>query len=371
MKILHVTKKYPNAMGGDAFVVYNLEKQQKKNGHKVFILTSNCDEIQNNSNLIKFGLKDKSRNLDRITVNRIISLIFLFLQSFKILKQIKPDIVHSHSIDMGFILSFACKKYNIPIINTCHGVSFNDSQFSIFKRIIELFFLKTGRFNKIITVDQNSLEYFKENNINNVIYISNGIDLDEFKKNKRSNNDKKLRIIFVGRLEEQKGLKYLIESVKTLQNKEFELIIIGSGTQENKLRSLVKEYGLGEKIIFLGNKKNKETIRQLFNSDIFILPSIWEGFPITILEAWGASLPVIVTSVGGVSKICKNNKNALIISSRSPKEITNCLVTLINDSGLRKTLGENGRKLVEGKYNWKTIAEQMVNIYKRVIYEKN
>lgn len=367
MKILHVTKKYPNSIGGDASAVYNLEKQQNKNRHKVFILTTNCDEIKNNKNLIKFGIMDNSENLDTITLKRTISLIFLFFRSFKIIKQVRPDIVHSHSIDLGFILSFACSKYKIPIINTCHGISFNDSQFSIFKRCLELFFLKNGKFNKIITVDPNSLKSFKNNGLNDVIYVPNGADLNTIKENTNSIRGRKIRVIFVGRLEEQKGIKYLIESVKVLKDIEFELIIIGSGSQETKLRGFVKKYGLDEKIIFLGNKKNKEVLYELLCSDIFVLPSIWEGFPLTILEAWTANLPVITTNVGGISKICKNNKNALIIPPRNPRKIASALLALISNKVLRKKLGKNGNSLVKDKYSWQQIALQIDNIYKSII----
>src|SRR3989337_1473825 len=118
MKILHVTKKYPDIRGGDSTVVAGLEKYQKKMGHKVYILTSNCSEIRQSLTVTKYALKIDSLNLDRINLNRIISLFILFFYSFFYLKKIKPDIVHSHSPDLGFILSFPCKVYKIPIINT-------------------------------------------------------------------------------------------------------------------------------------------------------------------------------------------------------------------------------------------------------------
>jgi glycosyltransferase involved in cell wall biosynthesis len=366
MKILHLTKKYPDAIGGDSSVVYNLEKQLNKNGHKITILTSNCDEIKNKKNLIKFGIKDKSENLDKITLKRVLSLMYLFLKSFEILKQEKPDIVHSHSIDLGFVVSFACNVYKIPIINTCHGVSFNDSQFSIFKRKLELFFLKNGRFNKIITVDQNSLRNFKEKGINNAIYVPNGIDLNEFKEKKMLKKDRKLSLIFIGRLEKQKGVNYLIESIKILKNVDLKLTIIGKGSEENKLKNIVKSYGLDNKIVFFGNKTNKEVEKELFNSDIFILPSIWEGFPLTILEAWGAKLPVIVTNVGGISAVCKNNENALVIPSKDSNKIAIAITALINNKDLRKKLRVNGNYLVNSVYSWEIITKRFEYIYKEI-----
>ena len=100
MKILHLTKKYPDALGGDAVVVSNLEKEQTKIGHEVFILTSNCPEIKEKENVFKFGLKDISLNLDRITIRRVISLIILLFLGFKYLRRLKPDVIHAHSADL-------------------------------------------------------------------------------------------------------------------------------------------------------------------------------------------------------------------------------------------------------------------------------
>lgn len=82
MKILHVTKKYSPLIGGDAVVVQNLEIEQKKQGHDVFILTSKIGKAERSSNIYTFGIADKPYNLDKITAKRIISLILLFLGPF-------------------------------------------------------------------------------------------------------------------------------------------------------------------------------------------------------------------------------------------------------------------------------------------------
>ncbi|MCX6750240.1 MAG: glycosyltransferase, partial [Candidatus Pacearchaeota archaeon] len=155
MRILHVTKKYPNALGGDAIVVQNLEKQQIKNGHKVFVLTTNCDEIINKENLTKFGLKDTPSDLDKITFRRILSLIQLYFKSFKILREIKPDVVHSHSVDMGYIMSFACRRYSIPIINHFHAGFFLDKKDNFVRFILMRVILSLSNFDKIITINEN------------------------------------------------------------------------------------------------------------------------------------------------------------------------------------------------------------------------
>lgn len=370
MKILHVTKKYPNALGGDATAVSNLEKQQIKNGNEVFILTTNCEDIIDKKNVIKFGVKDTPSGLDKITFKRIISLIQLYFKSKKILKEIKPDIVHSHSVDMGFIMSFACKKYGVPIINTCHGVTFNDLRWGFLKCQLDKFLLRKSKFNKIITVDENSLKDFEKEKIRNVIYVSNAVEILKIRKTQIKS--RKIKIIFVGRLEEVKGIIYLINAVNQLKNKnlDFEIDIIGVGSLEDALKEEIRKKNLKKYFNFLGTKTQKELINLYSNSDIFVLPSTWEGFPVTILEAWNFKLPVIATNVGGVSKVCTNNKNALIIPSKNSEAIKNAMLKLIEDKNLRKKLGVNGRKLVEEKYGWEKVNRKIEEIYKKARGEK-
>lgn len=367
MRILHVTKKYPNALGGDAIVVQNLEKQQKKNGHEVFILTTNCEDIIDKNNLIKFGLKDTPSNLDRITLRRIFSLIGLYFKSFKILRDIKPDVVHSHSVDMGYVMSFACRKEGIPIINHFHTGLISIKNTDKRRAKLESFFIKHSKFDKIITVNPKDID---SKVYSNAVFIPNAVDLEIFGNNSKSKKDnKKIKLLFVGRVEEAKGLDYLIKAIDKIVDKylNIKLKIVGKGEDTDHYKSLVNELNLKENIQFEGQKTHKELAQYYSDADIFILPSLDEGFPVSMLEAWVASLSVIITDVGGISKICTNNKDAMIISSKNSEAIKNVLIRLIEDKELRKKLGENGRKLVEEKYTWEKVAKDIENVYRSVL----
>ncbi len=368
MKILHVTKKYPNIMGGDSTVVAGLAKYQKKMGHQVYILTSNCSEVRESPEVTRYGLKIDSIKLDRINLKRIISLLILFFYLFFYLKRIKPDIVHSHSPDLGFILSIHCRLYGISIVNTYHGISFNDKGYFLIKRKLEEFLIKHSNFDKIIIKDKSSLDDFKKLKIRNVGYLPNAIDLDLFRQ-KRHKVNGKITFLFAGRIEKEKGLDYLIHAVNKLKKKEkgFEVLLIGKGLDQKYFQELVTSLKLDDYIKFLGEKSKDEMIDYYFDSDVFISPSLHESFPVTVLEAWAAKLPVVISDVGGVSTICKDKENAIIITPKSPKDIIEAMITLIKDPGLRKKLGENGRKLVEKNYRWDKIAEEMESIYKEII----
>jgi len=366
MRILHITKKYPNVLGGDAEVVFNLEKQQRMQNHEVFIITSNCLTTHTKKNVLKVGIEDTSSNLDRISLKRFLSLLFLLFFGFKNLKRINPHIIHSHSADMGFVISLLAKLYKIPVVHTCHGVLFPYGEFSFVKRSLEKFCLKYGRFERIITVDKRSIKFFKKEGIKNVIYIPNGVDVERFNRKTIKGDGKKINFLFVGRLEEQKGIKYLFEACSILKetNEDFKILIVGDGSQKKYLEALSKKLNLTDRIVFLGKMEGKNLVRIYHESNAFVLPSLWEGLPLTLLEAWASGLPPIVTSVGGILDVCVDKENALIIPPRDPKSLANAMLTLIKNKKLREKLGKNGKEIVKKKYSWRKISEKIEEIYK-------
>lgn len=363
MKILHLTKKYYPMIGGDAYAVNNLKKQQMEMGHTVYVLTSNCDEITQNEEVFKYGLKNTSINLDKITPKRLISLFWLFFLGFRVIGKLKPDIIHSHSADLGYSISFAAKFYGIPVVNTCHGISFYDKQYFFLKRWAEKFFLNHSGFKKIIVVDNNGLEILKKAGIKNGIYVPNGVDIHKFGKKAREKTDEKTRFLFVGRLEKQKGLEYLIKAAKSLQiNNDFEIIIAGDGKEAEKLKKNVREYGIEDVFKFTGKLSEQELFEQYFRSDIFILPSLWEGLPLTLLEAAAAGLPIIATEVGGIPSVFSHGKNAILVKAGESRELAREMQQLMEGKKLRETLGPNARSLAE-KYSWENSAKKIDSVY--------
>jgi glycosyltransferase involved in cell wall biosynthesis len=370
MKIVHLTKKYPDAWGGDAVIVSNLEREQTKLGHKISILTPNCPEIRAEENVFKFGLRDKAPNLDRLTVRRVLSLFILFFSGFKYLGRLKPDIIHTHSADFGFFIAISAKLYRIPVVNTCHGVSFPDKQYSFIKRFVERVFLKYAGFKRIIVVEKNILNFFEGAGIKNAVYIPNGVDLGRFAKEKAVlKADKKVRFLFVGRLEEQKGCRYLIQAARILIEKtqNFVILVVGDGSQRGILDNLTEENNLGSYMTFLGGVEDKK-LRELYcTSDVFILPSIWEGLPLTLLEAWSAKLPVIVTNVGAIRDICVDERNGLIVRSKDPESIADAMLRMIGDEELRRRLAKNGAELVRREFSLETMVLSTLELYEEAI----
>ena len=367
MKILHLTKKYYPMIGGDAYTVNCLKKQQIRIGHTVYILTSNCDEIARDEKVFKFGLKDSSSNLDKITLQRLISLAFLFFWGFRKLRELKPDIIHSHSADMGFFISFAARFYRIPVVSTCHGISFDDKQYFFLKRLAEKFFLRYSGFKKIIVVDKNGLEILEKAGIKKGIYVPNGVDIHKFERKQEKKSDGMTRFLFVGRLEKQKGLEYLIHAAKFLKGKnDFEIIIAGDGEEAENLKKTAIEFEVEYIVKFTGKLSEHALIEQYMRCDIFVLPSLWEGLPLTLLEAAAAGLPIIATEVGGIPSVFAHGENALLVKAQDSRELAGKMQKLMGDKELQKTLSTSARKLAE-KYSWENSAKQLETVYKKYI----
>jgi glycosyltransferase involved in cell wall biosynthesis len=366
MRILHVAKRYPDSFGGDAIVVWQLVRRQRAAGHTVHILTSNCTDIRDAPGLTKMGLAISSSALDAINLKRILTLIWLVPRSFWYLRRARPDVIHSHTADFGFALSFAARAYRIPMINTCHGVSFINPDHSLFKRKLETFFLKAARYRLILTVDRTSLAGFHKAGIGHVRYIDNAVDRERFKTAPPYWTGR-LELFNVGRVETAKGMKVLLNALAILPPKlDWRLRVAGPGAQLDAYTAYAAQLGLADKVRFLGKVMPKDNATLYASSHIFILPSLHEGFPIVLLEAWAAGLPVIITEVGTVTDVCRDGENALLVNPGSSEQLAAAIGRLANDAELRRRLARNGQRLVREKYTYEALLPQVMAVYEEV-----
>ncbi|MEW6008115.1 MAG: glycosyltransferase family 4 protein [Candidatus Omnitrophota bacterium] len=370
MKILHLTKKYPNAMGGDAVYVANLEKYQRISGHQVFILTSNCKEIVTRDNVFKFGLKDRARNWDKIGFKRLISMLMLIFYFPYILKKIRPDVIHAHSVELGFIACLWVRIFKVPVVLTCHSILFPYRDCGFFRRVVDFILLKLSSYKEIITVDTESLGDFKRLNFKDCIFIPTGVDLDLFNFGEAKGKNGKIKFLFVGRLEKIKGLNLLFQSINLIAGRcrDFEVLIVGEGSEEENLRRLSKELNIESFVSFLGPVYNSQVLIDLYRScDIFILPSLREWCPLVIFEAWASSLALIATKTGSIAKICTHLEDSYIIRPGDVNDLQQAMLDLIQNSDLRNKLAKSGRRLVEKQYNWHILNSEIGKVYTNIL----
>jgi len=212
----------------------------------------------------------------------------------------------------------------------------------------------------IITIQDDNYKKYLNNNNTKVIpnYLS-----DEFVKDKIKVKKEK-RIITISRLEKQKNIPLLINAFANLDKKynEYKLLIIGSGKEKNRIKKLINNKNLNNRIIIKDNSNNIK--EELLSSTIFVLTSNYEGMPNSLLEAMSCSLPVITTnSTEALNNIIDNNKNGIIIDKNKPKELTNKIEYLLDNKNIREKLGKEASTIRE-KYNKSLIIKEWEQIIK-------
>lgn len=362
MKILHITKKYTNALGGDVVVVSNLERHQLARGHEVVVLTSNCDEIIGDERHYKFGFLDTPAALDSVSLRRLASLGTLFFKAFRVIRKERPDVVHTHSIDMAFVVSFAARWFKVPIVHTFHILTFPDLQQDTLRRKSELFLLKGTQPRAVTSPNETDLDHLKRAGVTNARLMMNGIDLTFWKNDKQPHGI--FTFITVARLETQKGIEYLIRAVAELKKTTgcFELIVVGEGSLREELIRLARELSVYEIIKFVG-RKTPEELRELYAiSDSAIIPSLWESGPLTALEAWAMKLPLIITKVGIFAQTPHYDTSARIVAVGNSEALARAMEEIMTDATQRSSMIIAGSEAVQ-KYTWASMANIADDLY--------
>ncbi len=181
-------------------------------------------------------------------------------------------------------------------------------------------------------------------------------------------------VITVSRLVEKNGIEDLIEGFSKLKTNQLKtkLLIVGSGPLEKDLKLEVKNLGLGDKVIFLGDISNEEVPKYLAIADVFARPSLSEGLGTAFLEAMAVGVPVVATSVGGIPDFLwdpsagSGQVTGLFCEVKNPGSIAERINLLLTDENLRQKIIANARKLVEDKYSWDVITLKMAQIFDKI-----
>ena len=201
--------------------------------------------------------------------------------------------------------------------------------------------------------------------------VPHGVDISKFSTTAMKKS-KKIRLLFVGPLEERKGIKYLIEAFALVKNehKNVELVLLGSGSQEKKLKELVNKLNLTEFVEFAGyiDGWSSDFVDYYNSSDIFVFPSLKEGFGMVIVEAMACGLPVISTNTSAIPEVVGDA--GILVEPRNSQALVNAIILLIEDEKLRNKLSERGRKRVEENFTWEKVIERTLEAYSKLIRKR-
>ncbi len=266
---------------------------------------------------------------------RILWMIYVIPQVifYHFFKQ-KFSLIHAHSIPAmvsGKILSVILRT---PVVVTVHG--FNG------KRRAEMFILTKIKYDAQITVSRNFLEIINVNK--NVIYIPNGVNLKLFQKSGQSSIiHHPSSILFIGRKNDQtKGFSILLKALEIIRQEIPEIKLLVAG----------------------GNLPPEEVMQMYRKANLLVLPSLSEGFPLTLLEAWAAKLPVVATGVGELPYLVKDGVNGYLVNPGSAGQLALTVIKALRNRNLAK-LGENGYNLSR-EYTWGKTAGETIKVYQKI-----
>jgi glycosyltransferase involved in cell wall biosynthesis len=277
----------------------------------------------------------------------------------------KPDVVHAHTSKAGLLARIAAWFTGTPVIFTVHTWSFADGLPLLQRWIaIPLEWIAAARKGKIITVseaNQKVAEQMRIGRKDDLHTIWNGIPDVPLRANPGSHQVKQL--IMVARFVPQKDHRLLLLALKGIEAN-WNLMFVGDGPYLKEIQNMAAELGLDRRIQFLGNRSDIPEL--LAESDIFLLPSNWEGLPISILEAMRAGLPVIATNVGGVAEAVTDGVTGFLVAAQDVDQLRTRLRELMESPDLMFRMGQNGRDRYEADFQIESMVKRTVSIYEEV-----
>lgn len=350
--------------GGPKHVLSLVKNFDDKSINNIIISSSNGPE---------FIEEVKSHGIKVHTVDLMASRINFknLLKLNKILEEEKIDIVHAHGTRAAFYIGILSLIKPIKFVYTVHGFSYRRGVKTLKNQLsmqVERFIANKSK--KVISVsdtdrkDAIQIGILKQSN-STTIY--NSVDDKEFLKKKILNfNKETIKICTIGRFVEQKGYEYLIKAIPEIIKKKpnSEFILIGDGPLKNEMEYLSKELGVNQYIKFLGYRNDVSKI--LVNSDIFVLPSLWEGLPISVIEALASKVPVVATSVNGTVEIVESGSSGVLVRPKDVEELAQAIVDILENEKTAVQYAEEGYKTFNEKFTLSQMIDKTINIYNNI-----
>jgi glycosyltransferase involved in cell wall biosynthesis len=291
-------------------------------------------------------------------VRDVVSLLRLI----SVLRRLKPDILAAHTAKAGFIGRFAAKIMGIPCVFTPHGQSFiNRKHGHIIKHrlLLELLALKCGATTVAVSEAERQLALVHLRiDRARITVIHNGIpDCAP----ERRGGDGPVRLTMVARFDQQKDHYTLLRALSALKQLHWELRLAGSGPLLPSVKSFAEGCKISSCVRFLGECSDVSGL--LADTDIFVLISNSEAFPISILEAMRAALPVVASDTGGVCEAVSDGENGFLVAHADSSTLAEKLSLLINSPELRVRMGASSRQRFLRNYEWNYMLDQTEALY--------
>jgi glycosyltransferase involved in cell wall biosynthesis len=382
MNILQIIIAFiPSSFGGIKNHVYYQSKEMIKRGHNVTVYTSNAYNMSENND--RYGLHDiegiKVRYFNRPFPRKLFLIHSMIPYLRNNISQF--DLIHLQDFRtfINVIAYYYARKNNIPYVISAGGsMPWGSNPFKIIKKFLFDLIIGNNMLRnsaRLVALSEIEIEQYEKTGIirDHIEIVPNGIDPSEMSKdipkgyfrNKYNIKDQFI-ISFVGRIHEIKGLEYLVKSFVVLLKSLPSTKLVIAGEDHGyliKLKNVIKKYDVSEKILFPGFISGDDKWSLYRDSDLFIIPSKYEGFGNVVPEAAINKTPIILSDGCAIAPIVKKNGFGEIVPYDNVKIMSDTMYIILSDETLRKIMSEKGVEFVLKNWTWVKSTDILLDVY--------
>jgi len=348
-------------------LLWNIAKRINRKKYKIFAACLREggpyeDKLRN------IGVTVKNFDLKTLVDLRIIPRLVRYI------KQNNFDIVETAVFPSDVYGRVSARLANVPvIISTMHRVE-DHKQETIYRFLPFVDTVTMALTTKIIAVSGAVKNYLiRRHKIRpeKISMIYNGIDVSKYKRHvnisgfkKQFNLDPSIPIVaFIGRLVKVKGVSYFLEAAASVlrSGKKAQFLVIGDGPLKQSLVKQTQKLGIDQHVFFIGFRK--DIPRVLSFIDILVVPSLWEGLPLVVLETMSAGKPIIAAEVGGIPEAVRNGETGILVPPKNPEALTGAINDLLADPKKRKEMGDKAKQRAVQLFDVERKVKEYENLY--------
>jgi len=387
MKVLLVSLEYPpHSFGGVGSHVFHLSRALAEKGIDVGVLSPGpLEEDRIDGNVRHF-----TTTIARIPGGKLLSFALKVPGCVLRLRKTFPfDVIHSHFGPCAFL---GRRELDLAtLIETAHGTHLGEllalrplgkllpkevlGKFCLYPVLALLDLLSYRKCSRIIAVSElarREVSRYGRDLLEKTVVVPNGVELSEFSLNVSSGlrNETQVRCLTVAFMQARKGLDYLLEAFSLINDNRVLLTIVGDGPHFARLRRLADKLGIAGKVDFKGRLTRAAVLNEFRNSQLFVLPSLWEGQGIVFLEAMASGLPIVATRIPGVSGMLEDGVNALLVPPRDSRALAGAIQKLVDRPDLGLELASEGLKRVR-LFGWNQLVDRIISLYSSAMGRKD
>jgi len=362
-------------------VPYRLSRELVKKGHQVTIYTSDYDlrpELMPDMDGIEFHAFRTWLHLSGF--DKTPGMVFTARRKTR-----DFDIIHLHNYRTfpNMVMHRYSRIYGVPYVLQAHGSLPRIMSKGTWKLAFDVLWGKTilRDATRVIAVTPKETKQYRDAGVpeNKIAVIPHGIDLTEFAslpargdfRQKYGIDDTRKIVLYLGRIHEIKGLDLLLNAFAGLTRTVAEVTLVIAGPDDGyltRLKKLTETLDLTDKIIYTGALYQRDKLGAYVDADVYVLPSRYEIFGITVLEALACGTPVIVTDRCGLADTIRGRAGLVVDYDR--EKLHNALKQLLPDENLRRKFGKRGKEMVRENFDWEDIASSVEELYRKILYNR-